>query len=459
MRRMIPRPFGGRAKIRIFISHKDVHRARALDMAERLESAATGGLECFVSGRDIYPGDDWRERIRSELNRSNMLLLLYTEPTEDWSWCLYEAGLYTRLDRVRESPPVVCLYRGAYRPGPLQNIQGVQVDNRSSLVGFLETLFRTDRYFVRAARKLKLPRRALQPGISPEEIERLAEAIEAQFRPSSVKHPGYRVLLNFRPDSDSNGLAREAIVTSDEKTLNNVFGRSEAEHTHTTWGELVDSLERGDRPVRWCRELNEAYTLSRAHRSIGSITTTFRGYDGRLYIPEIYEIRRRGDGSMLVILVFDVLDGPSVVGDEVFNLIRVNFRVRDEVLSPFAGQLAARIRDHGEHMSADQAKALVFRNLVEALRLIEHEAESHGFFDDAKLAKAFGDNRERLEDLTADRKRWRSLRAKLEDIGRREDVPEAEGILDEMRHLNWRFSIAASESHQAWLDRQRPVPV
>ena len=85
-------------------------------------------IDCFVSGVDITAGSDWRREIRSRLAKSHLLLLLFTAPTKNWDWCLYETGLYTRFD-LTEPRSVVCLFDpGQASPSPLADLQGVPVD-------------------------------------------------------------------------------------------------------------------------------------------------------------------------------------------------------------------------------------------------------------------------------------------------------------------------------------------
>ena len=87
--------------IRVFVSHKDDDRGIALQIKQLLEQYAPNRLELFISGENITAGEDWQLRIRDELRKSRLLFLLFTEPGRTWDWCLFEAGLFTPLLRVR----------------------------------------------------------------------------------------------------------------------------------------------------------------------------------------------------------------------------------------------------------------------------------------------------------------------------------------------------------------------
>src|SRR5262249_525131 len=93
----------------VFISHKHADHALAVEVKKAMEGLSPGAIECFVSGIDITAGMDWRREIRGVLARSHLLVLLFTTPSNNWDWCLYETGLYTRFDRT-EVVSVVCIF-------------------------------------------------------------------------------------------------------------------------------------------------------------------------------------------------------------------------------------------------------------------------------------------------------------------------------------------------------------
>ena len=113
----------------VFISHKQDDHALAVEVKKALEGLARPKLiECFVSGIDITAGMDWRRQIRSVLARSHLLVLLYTAPSKNWDWCLYETGLYTSFDKASkdEVSAVVCLFNpGQASPSAIADLQGV----------------------------------------------------------------------------------------------------------------------------------------------------------------------------------------------------------------------------------------------------------------------------------------------------------------------------------------------
>src|SRR5258708_13668259 len=116
---------------RSIMSHNHDEHALAGEVKKVFESLARPKLiDCCVSGIDITAGMDWRRETRSVLARSHLLVLLFTAPSKNWDWCLYETGLYTRFERAEKNQvsSVVCLFSpGQASPSPIADLQGVPV--------------------------------------------------------------------------------------------------------------------------------------------------------------------------------------------------------------------------------------------------------------------------------------------------------------------------------------------
>jgi hypothetical protein len=55
-------------------------------------------------------------------------MLLFTAPSRNWDWCLYETGLYTFADKLEknEVSAVVCLFNPLGLAEPLADLQGAR---------------------------------------------------------------------------------------------------------------------------------------------------------------------------------------------------------------------------------------------------------------------------------------------------------------------------------------------
>ncbi|MFN0124346.1 MAG: hypothetical protein ACKV2V_27925 [Blastocatellia bacterium] len=80
--------------LRIFISHKmPTDTPLAQEIGAKLALYAGNQIRVTHAGKFRY-GENWRERIQEELEQAHILILLYTDPDEDWGFCLYECGFF-----------------------------------------------------------------------------------------------------------------------------------------------------------------------------------------------------------------------------------------------------------------------------------------------------------------------------------------------------------------------------
>ena len=69
--------------LNIFISHKDEYETAARTIKGILSRLGGNSVKCFIS-EEIPAGDDWYQWIGDRLAESNVLLLLFTEPSASW---------------------------------------------------------------------------------------------------------------------------------------------------------------------------------------------------------------------------------------------------------------------------------------------------------------------------------------------------------------------------------------
>src|SRR5262252_43451 len=114
----------------IFVSHKSTDKNLAQSIVTLLKSTMDN-VRFFLS-ENIEKGDEWRTAIATALKDTDFLLLVYTDATQDWSWCLYEAILFEEI--VRRPDPahrkLYCIHLpGSPPPDPLQNLQTIAATN------------------------------------------------------------------------------------------------------------------------------------------------------------------------------------------------------------------------------------------------------------------------------------------------------------------------------------------
>jgi hypothetical protein len=444
-------------RFRIFISHKHDDHGFADTVAKAL-GGLTGTIECFVSGSNIDAGTDWNEEIRQALARSHLLLLLFTSPSQNWDWCLYEAGLYTRF-QDDDVASVVSLYPpDGSAPRPLGNLQGVPASTEK-LEAFLTRLCRetwrvSDDWL----------RGPLARQVKPAQIKavarRIAEAFPTREAGGAVYHPCHRVVLDLAqvpPSADR--------IPEDARVVEGPGGttaytlslfRAASGTRAKTWGELLAAVHGQD--AAWRHQLDRRYAAALREELFRPTTATLRGFDPeqrlrRYYRPVLYEVVCTapcfdGDGEQQtarrvqrVTVVFDPQLAPAKVGGPAFNLVRINARFASEVFEVFCGTVAQRSR----------SGAPVFDEIEEAFDLIYEEAEGFGLFESHEIEQIYGVEyaSSGVETLGGE---WDALRLRLAAALGDRDAAAVEQLLGEMRELNRRFSLAAAERYLATLE-------
>jgi len=135
----------------IFLSHKSHDELLAKKLNEILCRYCSALLQVYRM-EEISTGTQWMTWIRTKLAKSNMLMLLFTDPTADWDWCLYEAGLFTGMheDAVLKGcdeeicQRVVCVHNQADEktlPPQLHALQKLDAGKFDKVMQFLKELY------------------------------------------------------------------------------------------------------------------------------------------------------------------------------------------------------------------------------------------------------------------------------------------------------------------------------
>ena len=82
-------------KYQVFFSHKE-EDAKVTHCIKDLLDRHTENVNYFIS-ENIEKGTNWRQTIAEQLTLSSFLVLVFTDPNEDWGWCLYETGFFDAL--------------------------------------------------------------------------------------------------------------------------------------------------------------------------------------------------------------------------------------------------------------------------------------------------------------------------------------------------------------------------
>lgn len=95
-----PKPY------RVFVSHATADKWLAKVICEKLETVS--GATTFRDDRDIDGGDDIPETIRTEIKRSNELVVLLTPNSVERPWVLLEVGAAWGRSKTMKITPILC---------------------------------------------------------------------------------------------------------------------------------------------------------------------------------------------------------------------------------------------------------------------------------------------------------------------------------------------------------------
>jgi hypothetical protein len=94
--------------VRLFISHRDIHKRAARVLADELEGY---GLSCFVAHDTIEPRSEWRKEILKGLQTMEAMLVFLTDDFAESTWTNQEVGY-----AVGKNIPVISLKLGEKDP-------------------------------------------------------------------------------------------------------------------------------------------------------------------------------------------------------------------------------------------------------------------------------------------------------------------------------------------------------
>ncbi len=416
----VPAMTAGDGEYRIFISHKHEDEATALAVRDAI-GQFSGSLKFFISGQSIAEGESWRARLRQELQTSDLLLLLFTEPARNWDWCLYEVGLFESLEVEQSDEPVVCIFGpDADPPSPLAKLQGVEA-SPNRMAQFLDRLLTTTQITHRE--------NPLNANVTEANIDRAARAICDLFAGDvSAEYTCHRVVVQLPTRLDySDGIPGDARISTTADTMR-VFGRTADTET---WGELV--RRHAEKRSLWLDELNRAFSEA----CEGDLPTpthfTFGEHNGvRIFRPELYRLDKKGKTPVSAVVIFSEEVAPAMVGGPIFNRLRTSERFRAEVFKPLAQSMGS--------PAEDQVIAL-----AETFERISDESVAHNVFDDETLRSRFPDSD--VTRLEAIGETWRALARQLHEALGARDTNGILEILDEVRELNDRYRAVVSRRY------------
>jgi hypothetical protein len=370
----------------VFFSHrlKDKHVAHSI---KQLLQRHTANVDYFVS-EDIEKGVNWRKTITAQLHHSRFLILLFTDPEEDWSWCLYETGFFDALTQLSDNTNtrrIHCLHHpDTGPPKPIADLQTVPA-TPEEIIKWLTGLFdQTQQTKTSHRDNIQIPQLASEiSGFFTNDHKPL-------YSPKSVVVEVDRDLLDSPDDLPPN-----TTIQGDDAIMSELFGA----HTGTLdWTSVKNRFDTfpnsSEANLNALKEISRAvYSISHNARVRPLQSIMFVEDGPKRYRPVISHAREFSMGRIgCEILLIEETGGPLQNVDKklgaLLTAIRLAVRIRWEIVRPFV--LVSNIK----LLARLNARKLRF-DLQTCFNNIFIEAEFRGNFSPVDVWSAFENNGDR----------------------------------------------------------------
>ena len=441
------------AKLEVFLSHKAKDGALAKKVQKALCSVIPD-LDIFLS-EEIPKSDDFRENIWGALEKAKFFILLYTDPSDDWSWCFFEVGAYRSIWRQesRNRHPIYCLHsKESLPPGPLANLQTIKAES-VDIQRWLEDMGELVKRRIPADKRARLA------------AEQIENAVKAR---SILNERTIKPYIWIEPHWPKGKPGNFNVAELPEIPLDDATVSIDSESaTKLGFGNVPDSLklmqflqmldcDSGDlRPARpyWITRFYNSLTKAINGNLLLQEVAYFRHGSGGILRPIVASASKSRDGTLcrlkvLFIQAFNapLTDHPSSV-QRLADGVRLGVRTRIEIINGFSGQLSRIFRDKIRSETEGDPVARnypVGRRVIEALETITEEAQAHGIRPEEAPPSLFADPADQAsyEQIRTDSLRiWQRLKivAEREDNARTGRYPGTEELLAELKAVNNRY--------------------
>jgi hypothetical protein len=408
---------------KVFFSHK-VKDDKVVHSIKNLIERPFERVRCFMS-KNIEKGTNWRQTIAEQLTLSSFLVLVFTDPTEDWAWCLYETGFFDALTRTTDSirtRRIYCLHHASNPPpSAIADLQTIPA-KLEDVSQWLRELF-----------KHTAQTKEILSDDIPQIAGQICELFERENKPIySAKSVGISVRCSSLVSPDD--LPDDAIIDGDERLMEEIFGTNtgkiEWKSAKERFGEFPNSSEVN---LNALREISQAiyriHNNTRVHH-IQSIIFVEQG--PKRYRPVISCAKElSADQIVCDVLLIEEVGGPLQNVDKnlgsLLTSIRMAVRIRWEIIRPFV--LSSNIQ-----LLARNPKKLRF-DLQTCFNNIFMEAEFRGNFSEGDVWGAFESSTDRSK-IDAMIKDWNPLYANIWRSLGFKDVTETFGAVSDQAFTN-----------------------
>jgi hypothetical protein len=413
---------------RLFISHISEEGDVAALVKKTMEGDFLGLVEFFTSTgiHSISAGADWLKSVEQAINGAAAVIVLCSRASVHRPWVQFELGAAW----MKHVPIIPVCHSGMAvddLPMPLSRLQAVELGTARGL----ERLYQT------VAQILNLAQ-APQLTDLPERLRRISE-LERRFQQNPVQQfERYIDIVIPAPGKlDTDTIPDNTKIESNDVSME-LFGLIGG--TQWTWLDIVKAArKRVD--TRWLKELQRCIhsaSCNERFRAVQAIYHTERGS----YQPQLAKREILPDGACRfhVHFVETVVAPLTEVQNDLgllATLLRLGLRFRYEVLERSQKLARAARMEGGKRQTAGEDILPLLRGAIE---IIENDALSRGAenFDRDAVVALFDEEVDR-DEIAEIQDRWDETRALLFKDDPSPTAQEVNGIIAQMRDINFGF--------------------
>jgi len=385
------------AILKVFLSYKKKDKIAARRLKTELEVLGCGRIEVFIAER-ISSGETWPGSVHKMLRDADWLILLYTDPTDDWDWCMYETGYFSACELELSHRRLVCLLPADCPvPNPLALRKSVAATEQD-IEDFLHDLLLKPLW--EGAEPI-YPRLFTDSDLEKELHQRIKNILLLVIpNTENVKESLY-VVPHLQLTIPQNGIknAQKGNIVSDSKVQLNAAAAKQvffALEKELTWENFLALLSSDQDSKIWGKGLVKSVSgsvslFARFAANMPTLPLLRPKKSAYVYLAVLYQREKLMNGSQRFQVAFtatlpdDKFDS-ELISDRVFNALLLIRRFRWQVIDQFKEHI------HNASISKSEQQLQCMNDMINTVDGIAHDARMRNLFAGSQVTELFKDS-------------------------------------------------------------------
>ncbi len=444
--------------VNVFITHKADHLDEAEQIIDALQPYASERLK-FKLSEKMPPGVRWEDWIRENVASSQVLFFIVPKPDIDWSWPIYEAGLFEGSPNLEQDSKRIILLHGKNlkTPSPLDRLQTVEATEKS-VIDFLKKFFGTTEITgVEPALNKSFANNKDLLTQTAKTICKLFVTGSDPIASSFYCTPHIAIKVGNSRAIREDVVPSDAIVEYEKGTLSifGLGGQLALGKTRLTWSDFQTQITSSHK--RWLEQLVNAIDVTNQGHVTPSLNTTFRDHNNKIYSPALYRVDDEKDGSRKFHVVFikQASEGMFINVPDIFATLLTSLtlgsRLEWEVCREFLGKLERWKFDKAEKEKGCEQIRTAIANIENEAEYRKQELSERVKTD--RLLLAF-ESQNVISEIKLNLEEQQELKQFLSQAGRETELNKIREALDGLLHRNQAVMLKVSDRYNELLQRQ-----